>query len=86
MVVTAVIALRYFWLMLLSYTSVILIFYVVGECMYKGHDFVFRVYSEDTDLYSMVYHANYLRFYERARTEMFRDAAVTLSEYVEKGV
>lgn len=31
-----------------------------------------RVYYEDTDSGGVVYHANYLRFYERARTEMLR--------------
>ena len=31
-----------------------------------------RVYYEDTDAAGIVYHANYLRFAERARTEMMR--------------
>lgn len=31
-----------------------------------------RVYYEDTDHGGVVYHANYLRFMERARTEMLR--------------
>jgi acyl-CoA thioester hydrolase len=31
-----------------------------------------RVYYEDTDAAGMVYHANYLRFAERGRTEMLR--------------
>ena len=31
-----------------------------------------RVYYEDTDLSGVVYHANYLRFLERARTEWLR--------------
>jgi acyl-CoA thioester hydrolase len=31
-----------------------------------------RVYYEDTDLGGVVYHANYLRFLERARTEWLR--------------
>jgi acyl-CoA thioester hydrolase len=31
-----------------------------------------RVYYEDTDAGGVVYHANYLKFYERARTEMLR--------------
>ncbi len=34
------------------------------------HRFVLRVYFEDTDLTGMVYHANYLRFLERARSDM----------------
>ncbi|PHM65990.1 acyl-CoA thioesterase [Xenorhabdus stockiae] len=32
-----------------------------------------RVYYEDTDASGVVYHAQYLAFYERARTEMLRD-------------
>ena len=32
-----------------------------------------RVYYEDTDAGGVVYHANYLRFAERARTEALRD-------------
>ena len=31
-----------------------------------------RIYYEDTDLGGVVYHANYLRYMERARTEYFR--------------
>lgn len=33
-----------------------------------------RVYYEDTDAGGVVYHANYLKFFERARTEMLRYA------------
>ncbi len=32
-----------------------------------------RVYIEDTDAGGIVYHANYLKFLERARTEFMRD-------------
>jgi len=31
-----------------------------------------RVYYEDTDVSGVVFHANYLKFFERARTEMLR--------------
>jgi acyl-CoA thioester hydrolase len=39
-----------------------------------GKTFIFpvRIYYEDTDLSAVVYHANYLRYMERARTEFFR--------------
>ena len=43
----------------------------------KTHILPLRVYYEDTDLSGMVYHANYLRYMERARTEFFRLAGVT---------
>jgi acyl-CoA thioester hydrolase len=36
------------------------------------HHYPVRVYYEDTDAGGIVYHANYLRFAERARTEMLR--------------
>ena len=38
------------------------------------HRFLLRVYYEDTDAGGVVYHATYLRFAERARTEMLRCA------------
>lgn len=36
------------------------------------HRLEFRVYYEDTDASGIVYHANYLRFMERGRTEWLR--------------
>lgn len=40
------------------------------------HRLDIRVYYEDTDAGGIVYYANYLRFAERGRTEMLRDAGV----------
>lgn len=39
-----------------------------------------RVYYEDTDAGGIVYHANYLKFAERARTEMLRMAGVNQTD------
>ncbi|MDT7933882.1 MAG: YbgC/FadM family acyl-CoA thioesterase [Sphingomonadaceae bacterium] len=36
------------------------------------HEFALRVYMQDTDASGFVYHANYLAYAERARTEMLR--------------
>lgn len=36
------------------------------------HLYPVRVYFEDTDLSGVVYHANYLRWFERARSDMLR--------------
>jgi acyl-CoA thioester hydrolase len=36
------------------------------------HRYGLRVYYEDTDALGMVYYANYLKYAERARTEMIR--------------
>lgn len=38
------------------------------------HSLPVRVYYEDTDAAGIVYHASYIRFAERGRTEMLRDA------------
>ena len=38
------------------------------------HSLPIRIYYEDTDAGGIVYHASYLRFAERGRTEMLRDA------------
>lgn len=38
----------------------------------RAHQFDCRVYFEDTDAGGVVYNANYLKFYERARTEKLR--------------
>jgi acyl-CoA thioester hydrolase len=39
---------------------------------FATHQHPIRVYYEDTDAAGIVYHANYLRFAERGRTEMLR--------------
>jgi len=52
-----------------------------------GHIFAVRVYYEDTDAGGVVYYANYLRFAERARTEMLRRAGLESSRLMaEDGV
>jgi acyl-CoA thioester hydrolase len=51
----------------------------LGRFWGKTHILPLRVYYEDTDLSGVVYHANYLRFMERGRTEVFRSAGVWLA-------
>ena len=41
------------------------------------HVYPLRVYHEDTDASGIVYYANYLKFAERARTELMRGAGIT---------
>jgi len=48
------------------------------------HLYRLRVYYEDTDAGGVVYHAGYLRFAERARTEALRDLGIPHSEMVER--
>ena len=45
-----------------------------------AHHYALRVYYEDTDAAGVVYHANYLRFAERARTEALRALGVPHGE------
>ncbi|WP_308915671.1 tol-pal system-associated acyl-CoA thioesterase [Jannaschia sp. LMIT008] len=40
------------------------------------HRWPLRVYYEDVDLAGIVYYANYLRFVERARSEMIREVGI----------
>lgn len=44
--------------------------------MGKAHRFALRVYFEDTDVAGIVYYANYLRFMERARSDMLRAVGI----------
>ena len=45
-----------------------------------------RVYYEDTDAGGVVYHARYLAFYERARTEMLRDLDISQQKLLQEGI
>lgn len=45
-----------------------------------------RVYFEDTDFSGNVYHAAYLKFFERARTEWLRQKGINHSGLMEKGL
>jgi len=47
-----------------------------GRIIDGVHHFPLRVYYEDTDAAGIVYYANYLKFAERARTEMMRCCGV----------
>jgi len=40
------------------------------------HEFPVRVYYEDTDMAGIVYHANYLKFIERARSEWVKGMGI----------
>ncbi len=48
------------------------------------HRYAVRVYYEDTDAGGIAYHATYLRYAERARTEALRDLDVPHSELVQR--
>jgi acyl-CoA thioester hydrolase len=48
----------------------------VGPDDAQAHHLPVRVYFEDTDHSGLVYHANYLRYMERARSDMLRLAGI----------
>ena len=54
--------------------------------MSKAHRIEVRVYYEDTDFSGAVYHAAYLHFFERGRTEFLRAEGVHHSELAEEGI
>jgi acyl-CoA thioester hydrolase len=56
-----------------------------GRFVGKAHRFALRVYFEDTDVAGIVYYANYLRFMERARSDMLRAAGIDQREALEEG-
>jgi acyl-CoA thioester hydrolase len=45
-----------------------------------------RVYYEDTDCGGVVYYANFLRYFERARTEYLRDRGIEVAAYAAAGL
>jgi len=50
----------------------------------KKHNVDYRVYYEDTDAVGIMYHANFVSFCERGRSEMLRDIGYPASETLEK--
>lgn len=55
-------------------------FTMTTETSRKDFALQIRVYYEDTDAGGIVYYANYLKFFERARTEWLRQLGVNQSE------
>ena len=51
-----------------------------------SHKFPVRVYYEDTDMGGVVYHANYLRFIERARSDWVRQLGNDQNAMREAGI
>ncbi len=50
------------------------------------HTYDVRVYYEDTDMGGIVYHANYLRYIERARSDFVRQLGQDQNQMREDGV
>jgi len=56
-----------------------------GRFVGGHHFFAARVYFEDTDFSGIVYHANYLRYMERARSDMLRQLDMDQNAAYESG-
>ena len=48
----------------------------------REHCLPVRIYYEDTDFTGVVYHANYLRYFERGRSDFFRLAGISHTEFL----
>ena len=59
--------------------------FIPGAFVGVEHHYRARVYFEDTDLSGIVYHANYLRYMERARSDMLRIAGIDQRAAMEGG-
>ncbi len=55
-----------------------------GEIVDKTHHFITRIFYEDTDAGGIVYHANYLKYFERARTSLLNLIKIDQKELFEK--
>ncbi|MCI2283562.1 tol-pal system-associated acyl-CoA thioesterase [Colwellia sp. MSW7] len=51
-----------------------------------SNNFSLRVYYEDTDAGGIVYYANYLKFFERARTEWLRELGINQATFLEQNL
>ena len=50
----------------------------------REHILPVRIYYEDTDFTGVVYHANYLRYFERGRSDALRAAGVSHADLLEE--
>ena len=50
----------------------------------REHCLPVRIYYEDTDFTGVVYHANYLRYFERGRSDFFRVVGISHSALLER--
>jgi len=52
----------------------------------KCSDLKLKIYIEDTDFQGVVYHSNYLKYFERARTEFLRKCGYLQNELLAKNI
>ena len=53
---------------------------------FKCNDFPLTVFCEDTDFQGIVYHANYLKYFERARTQFLIDQNISQISLASSGL
>lgn len=53
--------------------------------MARTHTIDVRIYYEDTDCGGVVYYANYLKYFERARTHYLESRAISVTEQLQQG-
>ena len=51
----------------------------------KSNEYSIRVIYADTDAMGIVYHANYLKWFEIGRTELFRDIGIVYADLEKEG-
>ena len=61
--------------------------------LFKCNDFICKIFVEDTDFQGVVYHANYLKYFERSRSQFLvdhhlsqTDALLNMESYVVKKI
>ena len=55
-----------------------------GEIIDDTHYYITRIFYEDTDAGGIVYHANYLKYFERARTSLLNLINIDQKQLLEK--
>ena len=53
--------------------------------MDRHHSMVVRIYYEDTDCGGVVYYANYLKYFERARTHFLEERGLSVNGLIQQG-
>ena len=58
--------------------------FINGEIINNTHHYFTRIFYEDTDAGGIVYHANYLKYFERARTSLLNLINIDQKQLLEK--
>ena len=58
--------------------------FISGKIINDTHYYIIRIFYEDTDAGGIVYHANYLKYFERARTSLLNLINIDQKQLLEK--